>query len=460
MPYVVEELLESVLELRWEDVPPSTRARARRALADTLASTVAGESADGVDPLRAQLRLWGGRPEATVVGWGDALPAPAAAWLNATMGRAWDFDDCHEETGDHPSVAAVSATLAAAQLFHVDRLRDVLLAIIASAEFVIGLRKASTARLSTATPWSAGTYAPLTAAVSVAKLAGTDRETAVNALGIAFTEMSSTNQSQAEGALAHRIHQGSAVAAGVTAVLLAQRGVTGAHALLEGPFGLFQAYMNNAVDVRRLRRAPGSSFLLDEVSLKPYPSCRLTHGPVFAATRLAGGEPGPPDRVASATVRVNRQAFLLCGGAWSSSHTPVAAQFSLPYTVAAALIRGKLDLEDFSARSVADASVAELAARIEVVHDPALDTDGGQVGPSSVTLRFDDGAQRTVDVPVVLGHPRHPLSDEAFAAKLASCVRARGDGDGEKAAQALNDLLSVDADGPFLEVLDRLRRPV
>ena len=69
-------------------------------------------------PHRAVLRSvrrWGGTAEATVIGSGDRLPAPAAALVNGTLAHSLDFDDTHLPSVLHPSASVVPAALAAAE---------------------------------------------------------------------------------------------------------------------------------------------------------------------------------------------------------------------------------------------------------------------------------------------------------------------------------------------------------
>ena len=81
-------LVEFVATLRHEDVPPTAVAAVKVLIADALACALAGSAAPLTPEIVERHVRWGGAPEATVLTYGDRLPAPTAAWLNAAMMHA------------------------------------------------------------------------------------------------------------------------------------------------------------------------------------------------------------------------------------------------------------------------------------------------------------------------------------------------------------------------------------
>ena len=86
-------LAEFVTGLRLPSVPADTQRVVRRVVLAVAGTAFAGAEEDGVLALRALLLDAGGAAQATVLVYGDRLPAVAAAQLNATMCRALDFCD-------------------------------------------------------------------------------------------------------------------------------------------------------------------------------------------------------------------------------------------------------------------------------------------------------------------------------------------------------------------------------
>lgn len=188
------ELVNHAIRTRLEDLPASVLATARRVVLDTLAVLVAGSGADGVEPLLDQVRDWGGKPVARILVFGDQVPAPLAALVNGTMARALDYDDCDEETGDHPSVAAVPTVLVAADAAGGVAGADLLVGLVTGIDTALRIRRSSPLHLGPRMPWTTATFAPLTTAVAVSRTLRLDPDTFYRAVGVAFTECSNTMQ--------------------------------------------------------------------------------------------------------------------------------------------------------------------------------------------------------------------------------------------------------------------------
>ena len=112
----IEELLARfVCELQPTDVPASAERVLRQMVMAVVGTGIAGADEDGIAALRDLLRDAGGTPQATMLVFGDRLPAHAAAQFNATMCRALDYCDAMAP-GPHIGSALFPAALAAAEL--------------------------------------------------------------------------------------------------------------------------------------------------------------------------------------------------------------------------------------------------------------------------------------------------------------------------------------------------------
>ena len=70
----------------------------------------------------------------------------------------------------------------------------------------------------------------------------------------------------------------------------------------------------------------------------------------------------------------------------------VEAQFSIPYSVAAAWIDGRLGLEHFTDEGVQRADLLALAARVQPYIDADIDREWSRsISPANVTIEFRDG---------------------------------------------------------------------
>ncbi len=110
------------------------------------------------------------------------------------------------------------------------------------------------------------------------------------------------------------------------------------------------------------------------MSTKLYPCCKLTHTAVFAVLELKKAYQIKSDYVKKVMIRVSSFGYNLCGGERKRIPQNVAdAQFSYYYTVANALVKGKVGIGDFTERAIRNTRVLAMAKRIEVVVDPEKD---------------------------------------------------------------------------------------
>jgi len=98
------------------DLPPPVIAATKANVFDTLACAVAGSGARGVAEARDLAIEWAGAPQATILAFGNRVPAHHAAWVNGTMAHARDYDDTHDAAILHAGVSVVPAALAAVEL--------------------------------------------------------------------------------------------------------------------------------------------------------------------------------------------------------------------------------------------------------------------------------------------------------------------------------------------------------
>ena len=131
------------------------------------------------------------------------------------------------------------------------------------------------------------------------------------------------------------------------------------------------------------------------------------------------------------------------------------AQFSIPYTVATALVDGGVRLEHFTDAGLQRQDILALAAKVETYIDGDIERGFGRsVSPAVVHLELEDGGTHTLRVDVPLGHPDRPMSAADFDAKAKDCFR--------NAARPLRDDASAELRSlvDSLESLDDVRRLV
>jgi 2-methylcitrate dehydratase PrpD len=422
------EILSYVKKAEYENLPNSSINMTKKAVLDIIATTVAGSSAEGIDALAGIAKEWGGKEEATIAVYGKKVPAPIGALVNASMARARDLDGVHERAGLHVNAAIIPAAFVLSEYRKIAMGRKVngrnfILGNVIGSDLICRFRLAGGRRAQTG--WSGDIFAPLAIALMGGKMLAFDEEKMMNALGIAYAQAAGNMQAHVEGSSMVRIQQGFGCKAGVLSVLLADKGFTGAHEVLEGKYEFYPLYMGGEFISEELTGELGGRLEDLNVSLKPYPCCKMTHGAIYAISELAKKHRIKSVDVEKIKISTNSTGYDLCGlGERKVSPRNVAdAQFSYYYTAAVALIRGKVSIDDFTEQAIRNPEALALAKRVKVRIDPAKDKLQQMIPPIDIEIQTRNGMCLRETIWHVKGHPENPMSLQEVKEKLRDCAR-------------------------------------
>lgn len=419
MKGTTRKLAEFAAELSFEALPGDVWEHLKLCVLDWLGAALAGAGEPTARIVAGLAGRGGGTSEATVVGAGRT-DCTGAAWANGVIGHLVELDDIHAKSIIHPGATAVPAALACAERERAPG-SEFLAAVAAGYE--VGIRIGMAVNPSHYRFWhTTGTCGTFGAAAAAGRLLGLDAERMTHALGIAGTHAAGLLEVFGTGS--KPLNPGRAARDGVLAALLAREGLTGPAEILEAEKGFFAA-TSAEFDASRATARLGESFELTRNVFKRHASCGHTHAPVDAVLELAAERGLTADDVAEIDVGTYPIAVEAVGGAYGPK-TADEARFSLPYCVAAALLRGKLGLEEFSPECLADPGIAGLAERVKVSADPEFAER--RLGAARVTVRTTGGEEISSKVESPRGYPDNPLSraeiEEKFAALAAGTVPA------------------------------------
>ena len=432
-------------EISLDTLPGDVIAAAKANIFDTLACAAAGSSAPAVAETRGLAVEWGGAPQATILAFGDKVPAHHAAWVNGTMAHARDYDDTHDAAVLHAGVSVVPAALAAAELRGGACGADFIAGVAAGLETICRLGVATKIGIVE----SGFIYTPLfgyfAATVAAGRVLGLDRAQMVNAIGISYSQVSGNHQVTVDGALTKRMQPGFAAKSALMSVQLAQRNIRGAQATFEGIDGFLRVYLRDRCDRKALRDGLGERYEFTQLSYKPYPCCRFNHTAIDAALALRAAKGISAQRVVRVRVGVTRQAYAAVCMPVEVRKVPetiVHAQFSIPFNVAAALIDGGVVLAHFSESSIRRKDILALAQRVDAFVDDDIEREWSRsISPANVQIDMQDGTTHTLRVDIPLGHPSRPMSTADFDAKAADCFRVSAQPLRENAHRQLRELV-------------------
>lgn len=408
--------------LRWDQVPEATRASVRRELLDYLGAAIAGRAAAGLPAWLKVLIDMGGRPDARVIG-GPRVPAPTAALCNGYYGHVLEFDDTHDEAVLHAGSAAIPAAFAAAGLRGEVSGKEFCEAVLLGVELTCRLGVATKLNLVEGGWIYTALFGHFGATLAAARLIDPRPDVLRNALGIVYCLASGNHQSTREGAPTKHVQPGFAAANAITAALMAGGGLPGVKHPLTGEDGLSRVYLRDLFDPARAVSGLGTKWEFDRLSIKPYPTCRLTHPAISAALDLHAQLGGDVDKIERVELLIGPQAHDVVGRDVPEKReprTPVNAQFSVYWSVASALAFGEVTPRQLAEEIPPSPRLREWISKISGAPDPAA----AQRDVGGCRLRAHGAfGTREVEHTSAKGHPDNPLTDEEVLAKFRANLR-------------------------------------
>ena len=417
-------LARNVITTKYEAIPAEAVEATKKDIFDTLGVALAGSTALGIKPLVELLKEWGGKGESTIFNYGGKVPVIHAAQANASMAHARDYDDTHTKGGLHIGVVVVPTALAMAERQGGVDGKELITAITLGLDFAARISGAAIKRRPKVqhSGWHpTALYGYFSAAATAGRILALDEEKMVNAFGIAYHQAAGNNLHVSEGAMTKRMGPGFAARGGIQAALMAERGITGAKNSLETPdLGLYDLY-HAGLDRDKLLGELGQRFEGTTVSIKPYPCCRLTHHYIDVTLELVRENDIKPDEIETITTMVHphsEQVVCIPVEVKRNPRNIVDCQFSIPWTVACAVVRRKAGLAEFTEEAMKDTAVRQITQKITCVVDNSLPDN---MAPGLVTIKTKKGEfSRRGKAP--LGEPENPISMEALIAKFTECA--------------------------------------
>lgn len=365
-----DSLAEFAAGLEWERLPANVRARAKTHVLDLIGVACGGVGSEAARAARAAARRWGRGADATVMGCSFRLPAAGAAFANGFSARIHTFDDTYEAGMVHPGSAAVAAALASSEAARASG-ADFFAAVVAGYEVTARVAAAVSPQHYASGFHNTGTCNVFGAGAAAARAMGLGAAETAEVLGIAGAGAAGLRQHQITGSMADTaLHGGRAAQTGVSAAELRASGLRGPGDILDGRLG-FCRVMCPEPDVARLEEGLGQRFEFLRTTIKPYPSCRFTHGPIDAALGLRREHDLDARTIESVEVHGFRQSMEV-----SDRPDPRSRQdaiLSHQYTIAEVLLSGSLTLESFDETRMRDGTLRELIGRVRALVDDDLD---------------------------------------------------------------------------------------
>lgn len=431
----IVKLVEFARRTRYEDLPAPVVEVVKKAIVDTVGAGLAGTGVELGRIVTDMAKEYGGKAQSSLYVHGDKVPMHEAAFANAVMARCRELDDVHEGTkrlgqgmGGHVSTMVIPAVMAVAQsLPRPVSGQELIVAIAVGSDIVVRMRTA--AGKAGKAGFMAETVAPFGVAAAVGRLLDLSEEQMLNAMGAAYSHCAGTSLANVDGGWDGWLPAGQAARAGVIAADLARRGYIGTKVPLLGWAGLYPLYYKGEFHERVLLADLGTIFEGANVSIKPYCSCKATHHAIYTAIELVKKHQIKHEDIERIDVRTcdyNMRTVV-----WNENkehkHSPRnlnESQFSLPFTVATGIVKGRVFIDVVHDDALRDPQILSLSRKIAVHATPEKDAEFMANGfpADEVDICMKDGQVYTGSELHVKGHPDNPMSFDEVVEKFKLCA--------------------------------------
>jgi 2-methylcitrate dehydratase len=422
--YASWKLAKWASDLTFADLSPDAVQRAKLFLFDSFGCALGGSQQHDTKIMVDHFKAMGGKKTCTCFVSGFRTNPVDAAFLNALMVRAMDYNDIYWKADPcHPS-DIIPGPLAICEMLELGG-KELILGTVIAYEIEMrlcefgepGIREYG---------WHHATLTSIAAPIAAGRVLGLSPEQIQQAIGIsaapsmclgAVTAGKLTNMKNTVDPLATR--------SGVQAALLAQRGYSGPEHLIDGKesfthcFEKFGGRFHLNMLTDGLPSSRSDHYKIIDCGMKSFPIEALSHAPLTAMMKIVKEHEIDPHDVREIKVEVIARAADILGDPHKyRPNSKETADHSLPYCLAVGLVDGMVTPLQFKDERIADPDLIPIMDKIKVVPNQEFESLFPKFQPSRVTITLYDGTSHTQRVDVPKGDPRDPMTENEIAVKF------------------------------------------
>ena len=406
----VAVISDFIVSTKPENIPRSAVDAAKRCVLDLLGAAAAGVNTLPARAVRRVFDRYSVEGTATVWFHGLQHPAPAVAMANSAAASALDLDDGHRAAGGHPGAAIIPAAIAVAEEERASG-RDLLTAIVLGYEVAVRIASARDfAKLDTLSTGRWGAFGVVAACGWLRGFSDCELTQALAVAGVQSPGLSAMGYSRVMG---NSVKEGIpwATFTGLVAMDLVKEGYTGPTDILDHP---------TYYDAVRIRSHLRKSFAIERTYFKPYSCCRWIHSAVDGLLEIMDSQGLSAEEIQRVDVATFQRALTLNN--YPDPPTLESAQYSIPFCLGVAAVKGKDALLPLEEKLLGDPEIVAFARRVHLQKDDELSRLFPERTPARLRIATSSGIhEKTVMHP--LGDPAHPLSTEALEEKFRKLTR-------------------------------------
>jgi 2-methylcitrate dehydratase PrpD len=393
----------------------------RSLLLDYLGVALGGANKPWVASSRDWASARSGTGSSRMIGSARRVPADVAALVNGVAGHSNELDDTHEPSCSHPGCVVIPTALAMAT----ERTSglELLLSIAAGYETIARLGEAADASdILHRGLHPTSLLGVFGAATTAAKLMKFDVNEILTAWGHALSLSAGSVQfsDEVSGTAVKRMHAGYAARNGILAAEMAGHGVSAPLRPFDGKYGFLQLYGGNTENAAAVFGKPHNRLAVHDVSLKPYSCCRLFHSTIDILVGLTQQRQVSLENTSEILIRSSK--IIASQHMMPDPLSPMAAQYSLPYSVGATLAYGPAAYEAYDEEYLRDPAIGAWSKLVHFEVDPHFTATFPRQLGAFVQLKTISGEVFSASSESGSGSPDKPMDAALGKEKLRKLI--------------------------------------
>lgn len=419
---LTEDFLKRIDSVQKRKIPHNVIEKTKRAMQDYLCVTLAGANAQR-KKLTEYFKF--NEPEAgiyTAIGCDRKVTLKEAVFLNGLNSHALDYDDGTNAGIIHLGSPIFSALLPLAQKYNCSSeklFEAVILGYETSFTMALSIQPMHKEMGYHAT----GTCGTLGVAVAISYLLDFTPEERKQAFACACVSATGMLKVLDDGSELKPYNVAKTALLGLTAAQMAKAGFCGHPDPLAGSRG-FLKLMTGTENIQLKEPLINNTYAIEKTYTKPYAACRYLHPAIEAAIFMRNKYNLKADKIKSIHIRT----YFWAVNKHDHCEIPsvASAKMSIPYSVAVAIIYGKVGLCEYNEVNIKNTEILAIARKIVVEDDAELTAVFPELTTAIMKITTTDGEnfEHRVDNPK--GEPENPLTDIEFRERFNELILYSG----------------------------------
>lgn len=432
---LLEKLAEFTVSLKFEDLSKDLVHETKRRIFDTVGCAFAGMHDDAVKIVRKALAERGTRlANALALGMEGSYTLGDAAYLNTHAIRVLDANDTYLSLEPaHPSdnIGALLALVGPSKPMFECGGKELILSTVLAYELQCRFCDFASLREG---GWDHTAYLAMSSAIGAGKILCLTKNELLHAISLAAYAPLRQARAGSQLSMAKALNAAEAVRKGAESAWLAKYGTTGPSEILEGEFGFIKQCLINErlgmgsgkLDIEAFGNF-GLEFRLPKTHIKYFPVEYHAQSAVWASLHLRKtmGVDGklPIEGVERIRLFVPEATKTIIGGlSKRRPGTKEAADHSIFYIIAAALLDGEMTLKQFELQRFSSPDILKLIDLMEVEESPIrtykYHNKNHPEFSTMIILTMKNGdAYAPNEFPTPRGHFANPMTDKELEEK-------------------------------------------